>query len=178
VDSRFKAAARDVGRWLAIHEVGVVYGGGSVGLMGELADAALSAGGEVIGVIPRKLMELELGHTGCTELKVVSDMHERKALMSSLVDGFITLPGGYGTLEEMFETITWGQLRYHEKPVGLLDVGGYFDHLVAFLDLAVQERFIRSVHRDLLLVSPDVGELMDSMRRWLPTPLETWIHNP
>lgn len=174
----FKAAARDVGDWLARHGVGVVFGGGSVGLMGELANAALAAGGEVIGVIPRKLLELELGHTGCTELKIVGDMHERKALMASLSDGFVTLPGGYGTLEEMFETITWGQLRYHDKPVGLLDVDGYYDNLVAFLERAVEEKFIRPAHRNLLLTAPDIGELVDQMRRWRPTPLDTWINNP
>ena len=136
VDERWFEVARHVGRRLSARGIGVVYGGGHIGLMGALADAALAEGNEVIGVIPRKLLDLELGHTGVTDLVVVETMHQRKLRMAELSDGFIALPGGWGTLEEIFEVTTWTQLRYHAKPVGLLNAQGYYDKLIAFLDEA------------------------------------------
>src|SRR3712207_1163783 len=142
----YRAAARDLGTHLAQSGIGVVYGGGKVGLMGAVADAARDAGGEVIGVIPRALWEREVGHRGLDDLRVVASMHERKALMADLSDAFVALPGGVGTLEELVEAMTWTQLGIHDKPCGLLDAGGYYRHLVAFLDHAVEERFLRPEH--------------------------------
>jgi uncharacterized protein (TIGR00730 family) len=162
---RFAAAALELGELLARHGLGVVYGGASVGLMGLVADAALAAGGEVIGVIPDQLFEDEVGHDGLSQLHVVASMHERKALMSRLADGFIALPGGYGTIEEVVEAVTWSQLGIHDKPVGLLDVDGYFDDLVRFLDRAVVEGFVSPTNRALLLSDDDAQRLLDRMER-------------
>ena len=154
------ALARDVGAGLAARGIGVVYGGGRVGLMGALADGALGAGGEVIGVIPRGLVERELAHTGVTELRVVETLHERKAVMASLADGFVALPGGLGTLEELAEAFSWAQLDLHDKPCGVLDPTGYFDPLLAFLDRAVDEGFLATGHRELLVVARDLDGLL------------------
>jgi len=161
VEDRWRQVARDVGRQLAGRGIGVVYGGGSVGLMGEVADAALAAGAEVVGVIPEKLQELELGHAGLTELVVVDTMHQRKMAMAERADAFIALPGGWGTLEEIFEVTTWTQLEYHRKPVGLLNAHGYYDHLVAFLGHAADLGFIREEHRGLLRVASEADALVD-----------------
>ena len=161
VDDKYLEVARTTGRTLAERGIGVVYGGGNIGLMGALADAALAADGEVHGVIPDKLLDLELGHRGITELHVVPDLHARKALMVDLSDGFVALPGGWGTLEEIFEVTTWAQLEYHDSPVGLLNAHGYYDHLVAFLDHAHAEGFIRPIHRGLLQVAADLPTLLD-----------------
>lgn len=163
VDERWREAARAMAECLARRHVGVVFGGGSVGLMGALADAALAAGVEVIGVIPRKLLDLELGHRGVTELIVVETMHERKHRMAELSDGFIALPGGWGTLEEIFEATTWTQLGYHEKPVGLLNAGGYYDQLLAFLDHATELGFVRPQHRPILQAASDPDELVERL---------------
>lgn len=163
VDERWREAARAMAECLARRHVGVVFGGGSVGLMGALADAALAAGVEVIGVIPRKLLDLELGHRGVTELIVVETMHERKHRMAELSDGFIALPGGWGTLEEIFEVTTWTQLGYHEKPVGLLNAGGYYDQLLAFLDHATELGFVRPQHRPILQAASDPDELVERL---------------
>jgi uncharacterized protein (TIGR00730 family) len=160
----FAAAAAGLGRLLADQGIGVVYGGAAVGLMGVVADAALDAGGEVIGVLPDKLFEHEVGHIGLTELHVVDSMHERKALMSQLADAFIALPGGYGTIEEVVEAVTWTQLGIHDKPVGLLDVDGYFDHLLAFLGRAVDDGLLRPDSRALLLDDADPARLLDRLR--------------
>ena len=141
----------------------VVYGGATVGMMGALADAARGAGGEVVGVIPQSIFDREIGHTGLDDLRVVGSMHERKALMAELSDAFIALPGGIGTLEELFEVYTWAQLGIHTKPLGLLDVAGYFQPLVAFLDHAVQERFLRPEMRTLLAVSDDLDDLLAAL---------------
>ena len=145
--------------------IGVVYGGGKIGLMGEVADAALRAGGQVFGVMPEKLRDIEIGHDGLTELFVVDSMHARKMMMAQLSDAFIALPGGFGTLEEVFEATTWLQLGYHRKPVGLLNAGGYYDHLLAFLDHGAAAGFVRPNHRPLLLSAPDIVALLDGGRR-------------
>lgn len=167
-DPRFTQQARVLGERLAGMGVAVVYGGGRVGLMGELADACLAAGGEVIGVIPRFLMEWEVGHRGVTTLHQVETMHERKALMAELSDGFLAMPGGIGTMEELFEVWTWSQLGSHGKPVALLDVAGYYQLLVAFADHMVDQGFLHAHHRQLLLVDDDIGALLERMRRWTP----------
>jgi uncharacterized protein (TIGR00730 family) len=170
-----RKAAQELARHLAEQGIGIVYGGGHVGLMGAVADAALEAGGEVIGVIPDSLMKKELGHGGVTQLHVVDSMHERKQLMVDLSDGFIALPGGFGTLDELFETLTWLQLGFHEKPVGLLNVDGFFDGLLAFLDTASSEGFVRTEHRQCLLVDSDPAPLLTKMRAFTPPNLGKWI---
>jgi uncharacterized protein (TIGR00730 family) len=164
----YAEAAGDLGRLLAARAIGVVYGGASVGIMGVLADAALAAGGEVIGVIPRALEVREVAHTGLTRLHVVGTMHERKGLMAELSDGFIALPGGFGTFEEFFEVITWGLLGIHRKPCGLLDVAGYYDPLVALIDRATVEGFIRSDHRALVMLARSGEEILEMFSRFVP----------
>jgi uncharacterized protein (TIGR00730 family) len=159
-------AAGLMGRTLARRGLGLVYGGGSVGLMGAVADAALAAGGEVTGVIPRVLQIRELAHGSLTTLHVVGSMHERKALMAELSDGFVALPGGMGTLEELSEVLTWAQLGLHHRPVGLLDVAGYYRPLAQFFDGAVSAGFLRPAHRDLLLVGDEPAVLLDRMAAW------------
>jgi uncharacterized protein (TIGR00730 family) len=168
-------AAEVVGRGLAQRGVQVVYGGATVGMMGALADATRGAGGEVIGVIPQSIFDREIGHTGLDDLRVVGSMHERKALMADLSDAFIALPGGIGTLEELFEVYTWAQLGIHTKPLGLLDVAGYFQPLVAFLDHAVQERFLRPEMRTLLAVSDDLDDLLAALEASEPVTVQKWI---
>ena len=163
---------------LAAKGIGLVFGGGRVGLMGAVADAALLAGGEVIGVIPRALEEKELGHTGCTALHVVGSMHERKQLMADLADGFIALPGGIGTLEELFETFTWLQLGFHAKPVGLLNVAGFFDHLLAFLENVTTGKFLLPEHLDCLLVESTAEPLLARMSAFHPPQLGKWLPAP
>jgi uncharacterized protein (TIGR00730 family) len=143
--------------------------------MGLLADTAMAAGARVIGVIPEVLVEAEIAHGGLTELRVVASMHERKALMAELADGFIALPGGLGTLEEFAEIVTWSQLGLHHKPTGILNVAGYYDHLLSFFDHAVSEGFMRSQHRDLILGATDVGSLLQAMGAWVPTSVRKWI---
>lgn len=172
----YRETARALGEELARRGWGLVYGGGGVGLMGVLAAAVAGAGGEVIGVIPRALMEREgVAADGLGELRVVGSMHERKALMAELSDAFVALPGGLGTLEELFETLTWAQLGLHRKPCGLLDVAGYYAELVALLDHAVAEGFVRPQHRELLVVGDEPGELLDRLAGHRPPPVEKWI---
>jgi len=156
-------AARHVGRTLAARGIGVVYGGGRLGLMGAVADAALEAGGEVIGVIPEALVGAEVAHRGCTELRVVQTMHQRKALFTDLSDGFVTLPGGVGTMDELWEAISWSQLGYHAKPVGLLNVGGFYDQLIAFNQHMTNAGFIRPQHADILIHADTIEALLDRM---------------
>ena len=168
-DPVYREAAEAVGRLLAGRGIELVYGGGNVGLMGALADAALEAGGRVIGVIPEDLMAREVGHRGLTELRVVSSMHERKLTMAELSDGFVALPGGIGTVEEIVEVLTWSQLGIHAKPCALLDVAGYFGPLVAFFDHAVARGFLRADHRRDLLVGAAAEPLLDAMAAWRPT---------
>ncbi len=160
--------ARRLGRLLAEHGIGLVYGGGSVGLMGIIADAALEAGAEVIGVIPEVLMIREVTHPGLTELRVVGTMHERKALMNELSDAFIAMPGGFGTLDELFEAITWAQLGLHRKPIGLLNVAGYYDALLAFIAHAIAEEFILPEYAQLLTVAPDAERLLQQVLEFQP----------
>jgi hypothetical protein len=158
-----REAAENLGGLLAARGIGLVYGGGNVGLMGVIADAALRAGGEVIGVIPSALVARELAHGGVTKMHVVGSMHERKQLMADISDGFIALSGGIGTLEELFETFTWLQLGFHAKPVGLLNVAGFYDHLLTFLRHATTEKFMRDVHLESLLVETNADELLERM---------------
>lgn len=175
VDPAFRLAAAQLGTTLANNNIRLVYGGGHVGLMGVAADACLVAGGEVVGVIPRKLMEKEVGHAGLTQMHVVETMHERKALMTQLSDGFIALPGGYGTLDELFEALTWQQLAYHLLPVGVLNVSGFFDHLVQFLDHARDQRLLRDAHRDSLIVDNNLSSLIARMQTFVPPNNEKWL---
>ncbi|HEY3066064.1 MAG TPA: TIGR00730 family Rossman fold protein [Methylomirabilota bacterium] len=174
--AEYAAAARALALALVERGIGIVYGGGSVGLMGVLADTALAAGGEVVGVIPRPLASRELAHAGLTELRVVSSMHERKALMASLADGFIALPGGLGTLEETLEILTWAQLGIHDKPVGVLNVGGYYDGLRRLLGHGVEEGFIRKEHAAFLLFADTAPELLGAFAAWQPpTVPRAWL---
>jgi hypothetical protein len=168
VDPRFTQRTQEFGTFLGRAGIRVIYGGGHVGLMGTLADAALAAGGEVIGVIPQKLVERELAHATLTELHVVTTMHERKALMASLAEGFVALPGGLGTLEEFFEVWTWAQLGYHDKPLGLLDVDGYFAPLLAFLAHAAEQRFVAAAELGRVSHDPDPAALLRGMRARRP----------
>ena len=167
-DPAYRQAAETVGRTFAERGIRLVYGGGRLGLMGAVADAALDAGGEVIGVIPRGLVERELAHPGLSELVIVGTLHERKAGMADRADAFLTLPGGLGTLEELAEVLSWAQLDLHAKPIGLLDVGGYFGPLEAFLDRAVQEGFVAERHRRLLLRGTSVELLLAAFEAWEP----------
>jgi uncharacterized protein (TIGR00730 family) len=152
-----------------------VYGGGKVGLMGALADAALAAGGEVIGVIPEHLMAREVGHMGLTDMRVVGSMHERKALMADLSDAFVALPGGYGTFEEFCEVLTWSQLGLHQKPCGLLNVEGYYSPLLEMFDRAVEERFLKSENRGIVLSHERIPTLIEMMDEWRPARIEKWL---
>lgn len=161
----YARAARSLGTLLGEMGIGLVYGGASVGLMGALADAVLARGGDVIGVIPNHLVSKEVAHQGLSDLRVVASMHERKALMAELSDGFIALPGGLGTFEEFCEILTWAQLGLHHKPTGLLNVLGYYDLLLALLDQGVREQFVRPHHRELVLSAADPTELLQQMRR-------------
>ena len=174
-NGRYLEIAREVGRTLARRGLGLVYGGGSVGLMGAVATSALEAGGEVDGVIPRALEARELAHGGLTRLHRVASMHERKARMTELSDAFVALPGGMGTLEELSEILTWAQLGLHAKPCGLLDVEGYYRPLVAYFDHAVAEGFLRPEHRQLVLVDGDVESLLGAFERYEPPPVRRWI---
>jgi hypothetical protein len=165
-DPAFRTSAASFGRLLAERDLGLVYGGGDVGLMGAVADGALDAGGEVYGVIPEALAEREAAHEGLTELAVVDSMHTRKRRMANLADGFVALPGGFGTLEELVEMVTWAQLGFHADPCGLLNVRGYYDGLVAFVETQVDAGFVDSEHRDLLTVTDDPSELLDRFERY------------
>lgn len=174
-DPAYATAAAELARYLVSQDIGIVYGGGNVGLMGVIADAALAAGGEVIGVIPDSLLAKELGHQGCTELHITRSMHERKQMMVDLSDGFIALPGGFGTLDELFETLTWLQLGFHGKPVGLLNVGAFFSPLLGFLDQMSESGFLKAEHRASLLVADAPAELLAAMRSFQPHTCGKWI---
>jgi len=169
-------AAEELGRVLVEEGIGLVYGGGKVGLMGRLADAVLAEGGEAIGVLPEALMANEIGHPGLEDLRVVGSMHERKALMADLSDGFVALPGGLGTVEELFEVYTWAQLGLHLKPCALLDVDGYYEGIASFLAHAVNERFLREDHRAMLIVEREPRALVERLRRFEPAAIvPKWI---
>jgi hypothetical protein len=168
-DPRFVENARSIGRDLAARGIGVVYGGGRLGLMGAVADGALEAGGAVIGVIPEALVNLEVAHRGLTELHIVKTMHERKQAFTDLSDGFLTLPGGTGTMDELWEALSWAQLGYHSLPVGLLNVAGYYDGILAFWRQMQEVGFLRPQHRDLLIASDDLDDLLIQMARHAPS---------
>lgn len=165
-------AAREMGRALARRNIGLVYGGGNVGLMGEIATAAEEAGGEVIGVIPKWLVDREVAYTALKDLRVVNSMHERKALMAGLSDGFVALPGGLGTIEEFFEAATWAQLGIHKKPCGLLNVCGYYDSLMTFLDHTTEEMFVRPENRGMIMIEEDSDRLIDMFESYSPVTVD------
>lgn len=171
----FESAARQLGDALLEFGHALVYGGAHVGLMGLIADTVLSGGGEVIGVIPRQLVEKEIAHQKLTRLHVVETMHERKALMADLSDAFIALPGAYGTLDELFEILTWAQLGLHQKPIGILNVDGYYDSLLHFLDRCVESGFLKSANRELFLVDTAPALLLERMAQYRPAPVSKWI---
>jgi uncharacterized protein (TIGR00730 family) len=174
-DPAFSEATRELALLLARRGITIVYGGGHVGLMGLLADTAMEAGGEVVGIMPQALIDREIGHRGLRDLRVVGSMHERKALMAELADAFIALPGGIGTLEELIEVYTWSQLGMHRSPLGVLNVIGYYDHLGAFLDVAVEQRFLRPQHREFLIFDPSPESLLDRLATAEPPPQAKWL---
>ena len=173
-DEAYAAAADELGRAVAAGGLTLVYGGAHKGLMGRLADAALAAGGRVVGVIPRALVEREVAHEGLSDLHVVASMHERKARMAELADAFVALPGGFGTLEELVETLTWAQLSLHDKPCGLLNVAGYYDALLGFFDEAVRAGFLRARHRDMLIVADEPAALLERFAGYRPPSVRKW----
>jgi uncharacterized protein (TIGR00730 family) len=168
--------ARALGRLLCQRRVGVVYGGSSVGLMAALAETVLEEGGDIIGVIPKMLVEREVAHRALSDLRIVDSMHERKALMAELSDGFVALPGGIGTLEEFFEIWTWAQLGVHDKPCGLLNIAGYFDPLLEFLDRAVAEKFVRDVHRSMVIVEREPQALLRRFESYVAPKVVKWVN--
>ena len=174
-DLAFASAARQLGALLADRGIGLVYGGASVGLMAEIANAAIAAQGEVIGVIPRSLVDREVAHRGLRDLRVVDSMHQRKAVMADLSDGFIAMPGGLGTLEEFFEVLTWAQLGMHTKPCGLLNIRGFYDKLLAFLDHAVDQRFIKPAHRATVIVADTPDALLAELESYRAPTSGKWI---
>jgi hypothetical protein len=171
----YAEAARELARLLVEQNIRLVYGGGRVGLMGIIADEVMKNGGAVIGIIPESLDKKEVAHRGITELRVVSSMHERKALMAEFADGFIAMPGGIGTFEEFFEILTWAQLGFHHKPCGLLNVKNYYDDLLKLCDNAVHQGFLRAEHRQLIIESSDSQLLLEKMTRFKPVALKKWI---
>lgn len=173
--TEYAEAARILARLFAARGIRLVYGGGNVGLMGIIADEVMRAGGEVIGIIPESLDKREVGHRTITELRIVGSMHERKAQMAELADGFIAMPGGIGTFEEFFEILTWAQLGFHEKPCAVLNIAGYYDGLLALCDNAVREGFVRQAHRELILEDSDPQKLLEKMSSFKPQPLTKWI---
>lgn len=177
-DPAYRVAAEALGRAIANRGHRLVYGGAKVGLMGALADAALDAGGEVVGVLPAALADKEIAHNGLSRLEIVASMHERKARMAELADGFIALPGGVGTLEEIFEIWTWGQLGFHAKPAGFLNALGYFNALRNFVDHAVGEAFLQAPHRDMIIFREDAGPMLDALDAYVPPVVEKWIGRP
>ena len=175
INAVYADAARMLGYALVKNDLSLVYGGGHVGLMGILADAVLDAGGEVTGIIPKALMETEVGHHHLTRLLVVKDMHERKALMAEHADGFIAMPGGIGTLEELFEALTWAQLGFHEKPVGVFNVDGFYDKLIEFLDHQTSQGFLRAEHRDLLMIQTNPSALIEQLKNFTMPAGVSWL---
>lgn len=174
-DPVYERAARAMGETLAARRIKLIYGGGGIGLMGAIANAAMDAGGEVIGVIPHALRQKELAYHKLTELHVVDTMHQRKQMMADLSQGFIAMPGGFGTFEELCETITWAQLGLHNKPIGMLNVNGYYDGMLAMFDHAAAEGFVSQRHRQMILASPDPNGLLDEMMAYEGPPTEQWL---
>ena len=171
----YAQAARSLARHMVNDNIALVYGGGNVGLMGIIADEIMRLGGIATGVIPTALLEKELGHTGLTKLHIVKDMHERKALMADLADGFIAMPGGIGTLEELFEVFTWAQLGFHQKPIGLLNVDGFYDGLIQFIQHMVSQRFLKAEQADLLINAPDGAALLERFKAFVPLNVTKWL---
>jgi len=174
-DETFKLEAMKLGRTLANENIELVYGGADIGLMGAVANGALESSGKVIGVLPKFLKSKEIAHNGLTELIIVESMHKRKTLMNELCDGIIALPGGFGTLEELFEMLTWGQLGLHEKPIGILNVNGYYNELIQFLDKMVNQGLLNDINRKMLLVSNNIQELITKMKNYQAPTTEKWI---
>ncbi|VXA91608.1 LOG family protein YvdD [Flavobacterium sp. 9AF] len=175
-DSIFETTARDLGRKLASENLELVYGGANVGLMGAVADGVLEGSGKVIGVLPEFLRSKEIAHEGLTELILVNTMHERKTKMNELCDGVIALPGGFGTLEEFFEMLTWGQLGLHKKPIGILNINGFYNELVQFLNTMVNKGFLKEVNRDMVLVSDSINDLLHQMQNYKAPEVGKWIN--
>ena len=171
----YSETAEKVGKFLASKNIELVYGGGRVGLMGKVADTVMANGGTVIGIIPQSLATKEIAHQNLTELHIVNSMHERKAMMADLADGFIALPGGFGTFEEFCEIVTWAQLGIHQKPCGLLNINGFYDNLIALINFSTTENFIRAEHRQLVLVERAVEKLFDLMKDFQPPVIEKWL---
>ena len=171
----YSETARSFGKLIASRDITLVYGGGNIGLMREVADGALEAGGKVIGVMPKLIVDKEIAHNSLHQLKIVNTMHERKALMAKLSDGFVALPGGFGTIDELFEIMTWNQLGIINKPCGLLNIEGYFNHLLEYISCAVNERFVRPEHQANLIVDNDPEELIDRLEKYRPQVAEKWI---
>lgn len=174
-DPGFKAAARALGRAMLEKDIGLVYGGAQIGIMGEIADTVINGGGEVIGIMPKSLADREIYHTGLTELKIVNSMHERKAMMADLSDGFIALPGGLGTIEEIFEVLTWAQLGFHRKPCALLNALGYYDHLSAFLNHTVDQGFVNKASRSMIITEADPIRLIQRFETYEAPVVNKWI---
>jgi uncharacterized protein (TIGR00730 family) len=172
---QYAEEASSFGALLASNDISLVYGGGNVGLMGAVADGALQAGGKVVGVIPKALVAKEVAHQGLTDLRVVDSMHERKLMMTDLADGFVALPGGVGTIEEIFEMVTWGQLGLHTKPCAFLNIAGFYDHLFRFLRHMTEHRFLKEQHLDTILMEIDGDKLISSMRMHVPKQVDKWI---
>ncbi|WP_394777916.1 TIGR00730 family Rossman fold protein [Undibacterium sp.] len=171
----YTEGAQALAKQFVEHGIELVYGGGKVGLMGVIADEVLRLGGKATGVIPKALMDKEVGHTGLTRLHVVKDMHERKAMMAELSDGFIAMPGGVGTLEELFEVFTWAQLGFHAKPIGLLNIDGFYDSLISFLNHTVQSKFLKAEHMAMLFNEADPAKLVQDFRQHKPVLVDKWI---
>ena len=171
----YTIAAKQLAVTLVNQDIALVYGGGNVGLMGVIADEVLALGGKVTGVIPQALVDKEVGHTRLTQLHIVDNMHQRKALMAELSDGFIAMPGGIGTLEELFEVMTWAQLGFHQKPIGLLNVSGFYDGLLRFLEHTRQQGFLRASHLDILLSSPEPNDLLQQLKTYVPVTTRKWV---
>ena len=177
IDPAYVKAANDLGNAIVKRNICLVYGGARVGLMGEIASTVIRAKGEVIGVIPKDLVDKEVAHSGLSELRIVGSMHERKSLMAELSDGFIAMPGGFGTIEEIFEVITWAQLSFHDKPCGFLNINGYYDHLIKFLDHSVEENFVVPEHRGMIIIDDDPEALLDKFSKYEPPKIDKakWI---
>lgn len=177
VNPAYAKAANDLGNAIAKRNICLVYGGARVGLMGEIASTVIRAKGEVIGVIPKDLVEKEVAHGNLSDLRIVGSMHERKSLMAELSDGFIALPGGFGTIEEIFEVITWAQLSFHNKPCGFLNINGYYDHLIKFLDHSLEKNFIVPEHRAMIIIDDDPESLLDKFLNYVPPKIDKakWI---
>lgn len=173
----YKTQARVFGKLLAKNNISLIFGGGKVGLMGILADSLLESGGNCIGIIPKSIADLEIAHKNCSNLHIVENMHQRKFMMSEMAEAFVALPGGFGTLDELSEVLTYNQLRIYDKPIGLLNVDGYFNHLLNFLDHSVKERFVRTEHRNNIIVEDNAIDLIEKLKTYKPVQIGKWIED-